>query len=72
VSRRPDPADARAVRLALTDRGTDVIERAMPVVRALDAQLTSPLGGPGSPGLRALTAALQTLLDATPQTGDTT
>ncbi len=72
VSRQPDPADARAVRLALTDRGTDVVERAMPVVRDLDARLTSPLGGPGSPGIRDLTAALQTLFDATPQTGDTT
>jgi DNA-binding MarR family transcriptional regulator len=67
VARVPDPSDARAVRLSLTDRGVEVVARAVQVVRALDAELTAPLGGPGSDQIRALGAALQALLYASPE-----
>jgi DNA-binding MarR family transcriptional regulator len=67
VTRLPHPSDARAVQLALTDRGAEVVDRAVPVVRALDAELTAPLGGPGSAEVRALGAALRTLLRAAPE-----
>lgn len=76
VARTPDPADARAVQLTLTDRGIEVVERAMGIVRSLDRELTSSLGGPDSPEIRSLGDALQTLLraapepDAAPETGD--
>jgi len=70
VTRTPHPTDARAVQLTLTPHGTEVIDRAVPVVRALDRRLTAPLGGPGSPAIQALTESLTTLLEATGQ-GDT-
>jgi DNA-binding MarR family transcriptional regulator len=65
VARVPDPADARAVQLALTDRGVEVVDRAVKVVHALHDELTGPLGGPDSAETRALRAALQTLLRET-------
>jgi DNA-binding MarR family transcriptional regulator len=55
------------VRLSLTDHGVEVVARAVQVVRALDAELTAPLGGPGSDQIRALGAALQALLHASPE-----
>jgi DNA-binding MarR family transcriptional regulator len=67
VARAPDPTDARAVRLSLTEHGLDVVDRAIAVVRALDAQLTEPLGGPDGADIRALHGALQTLLRASPE-----
>jgi MarR family transcriptional regulator, organic hydroperoxide resistance regulator len=67
VMRHPDPSDARAVQLTLTERGIEVIDEAMGVVRALDAELTSPLGGPGSADIEALGAALQALLRRAPE-----
>jgi DNA-binding MarR family transcriptional regulator len=63
--RAPDPADARAVRLTLTQSGSNVVERAMHIVRALDRELTASLGGPDSNQTRALCGALQTLLRQT-------
>jgi DNA-binding MarR family transcriptional regulator len=76
LARQPDPADARAVRLTLTNRGVEVVDRAVEVVRGLHDQLTAPIGGPDSAETRALGATLQTLLrqapapDAALQTGD--
>jgi len=76
VSRVADPADSRAVQLALTDRGVEVIDRAISVVAALNGELTTPLGGPDSPEIRALVRALETLLrgnpgpDVAPDRGD--
>jgi MarR family transcriptional regulator, organic hydroperoxide resistance regulator len=72
----PDPADARAVQLALTDRGKEVVDQAVQVVHDLHGTLTAPLGGPDSAETKALAAALQTLLggvpepDTTPREGD--
>jgi len=71
VERHRDPADARAVRLSLTERGVTVVDEAIDVVRALHHELTAPLGGPDSPRTRALRSALQTLLTTeSPNTGD--
>ena len=70
VERAPDPGDARAVQITLTDRGRDTADRAIPIVRALDRELTAVLGGPGSDQLVALGDALRTLLRTAPPTGD--
>ena len=50
VERQRDPADARAVQLSLTDRGVEVVDEAVRIVRSLHVELTAPLGGPESPG----------------------
>lgn len=76
VERARDPADARAVRLSLTERGVEVVDPAIHVVRELHHELTAPLGGPDSARTRELRSALRTLLDASdepetsPRTGD--
>jgi len=59
------------VQPALTDRGVEVADQAMDVVRALNGELTSPLGGPDSAETRALGAALQTVLREAPEPGAT-
>ncbi|HKE74611.1 MAG TPA: MarR family winged helix-turn-helix transcriptional regulator [Acidimicrobiales bacterium] len=69
VERAPDPGDARAVQITLTERGKDTADRAIPIVRALDRELTATLGGPGSARLGALGDALRTLLRTAPPTG---
>jgi DNA-binding MarR family transcriptional regulator len=66
VERVRDPADARALQLTLTPRGTAVSDEAMRVVRALDAELTAPLGGPDGPAIRALADTLRALLATAP------
>jgi MarR family transcriptional regulator, organic hydroperoxide resistance regulator len=45
VSRVIHPADPRAVQLSLTDQGTEVVQEAVKIVRALQDRLTRPLGG---------------------------
>jgi MarR family transcriptional regulator, organic hydroperoxide resistance regulator len=70
LARAPDPADARAVQLVLTARGASIADQAIPVVAALDRELTAPVGRPGSAELVALGDALRALLAALPQTGD--
>lgn len=64
VERTADPADTRAVRLAVTDAGTDVAERAIAIVRDLQDELTAPLGGIRGEGTRNLVRGLQALLAA--------
>ena len=71
IERAPDPSDARAVQITLTERGRDVADRAIPIVLALDRDLTVVLGGPGSEGLGAFGDALRTLLRTAPQPGET-
>lgn len=70
IVRSPDPTDARAVRITLTERGRDTADQAIPIVRALDRELTAVLGGPGSDQVGALGDALRTLLQTAPQPGD--
>lgn len=64
--RTADPADSRAVRLALTDHGAEVIEAAGARVMTLQNQLAEPLGGRDSERTREFVATLTTLLDAPP------
>jgi MarR family transcriptional regulator, organic hydroperoxide resistance regulator len=71
VERARDAGDARVVRLALTARGTEVVDEAVGVVQRLQRELTAPLGGPDARRTRELRAALRALLDDEPQsTGD--
>ena len=60
--RAPNPADPRAVSLALTERGEDVVARAIDVVLALQDELTAPIGGRGGARNLELIATLRTLL----------
>src|SRR5262245_54426839 len=62
VVRTVNPADPRAVQLTLTDHGTKVVVEAIAIVRRLQAEMTAPIGGPGSRQTRDLNHMLQTLL----------
>ncbi|MFJ8042041.1 MarR family winged helix-turn-helix transcriptional regulator [Kitasatospora sp. NPDC096147] len=64
LGRSRDPADPRAMRLALTEQGRDVTGRAIGVVQELLEQLLEPLGGQGSARTREFTRELALLLDA--------
>ncbi|MBE1877623.1 MarR family winged helix-turn-helix transcriptional regulator [Myceligenerans pegani] len=64
VERTRDPADTRTVRLALTDRGREVVTPALAEVRVLLDRLLAPLGGRGSDRTAAFVRDLTTLLDA--------
>jgi len=64
VERTADPADTRVMRLALTDAGTDVAERAIALVRELQDELTAPLGGVQGGRTRNLMRELEALLAA--------
>jgi DNA-binding MarR family transcriptional regulator len=61
--RAPNPADPRAVSLALTERGENVVSRAIAVVLTLQDELTAPIGGRGGARNRELIATLRTLLN---------
>jgi DNA-binding MarR family transcriptional regulator len=62
ITRIEHPGDPRAVQLALTDHGADVVVRAVGIVRDLHEDLTAPIGGTASPRGRALADTLRTLL----------
>jgi MarR family transcriptional regulator, organic hydroperoxide resistance regulator len=66
VERIGNPVDTRAVELTLTDKGSDVVERAIVTVLDLQEELTAPLGGIRSKQTQGLVDTLQTLLE----TGD--
>jgi MarR family transcriptional regulator, organic hydroperoxide resistance regulator len=63
VRRDPDPVDTRAVRLALTERGREVVRPAMTEVSKLLDRLMAPLGGLGDQRAKALARDLATLLE---------
>ncbi|WP_432026105.1 MarR family winged helix-turn-helix transcriptional regulator [Streptomyces sp. 1222.5] len=63
LTRAKDPADPRAVQLALTEQGREVTGTAIDVVQGLLGQLLAPLGGPDSPRARQFSRDLTTLLD---------
>lgn len=66
LTRSTNPADPRAVALALTERGTAVISVAMERVLALQHELLAPIGGVASDRNRELAATLTALLGAAP------
>lgn len=63
VTRIVHPVDPRAVQLTLTRKGTDVVQRAVGIVRALQDELTAPIGGTKSETNRELVRILRALLD---------
>ena len=65
IERAGDPRDTRAVRLALTATGEDVVGRAVVIVHDLQKRLMEPLGGLDSRRARTFARELATLL-ATP------
>jgi DNA-binding MarR family transcriptional regulator len=62
VERTPDARDPRAVRLALTERGREVVTEAIATVHAKHAELTSAIGGPNGARNHDLRETLLTLL----------
>jgi DNA-binding MarR family transcriptional regulator len=62
VVRATHPGDPRAVQLTLTEHGTETAERAIAIVRALQEEVTAPIGGTKSRRHRELVRMLQTLL----------
>jgi len=66
ITRRGDPTDTRAVQLALTEHGRDVVRQAIRAVHDLLERLTEPLGGLGSARTQTLTSELRALLAADP------
>jgi DNA-binding MarR family transcriptional regulator len=62
IDRVQNPDDTRAMQLALTSTGRDVVERAIVAVHALLDELTAPLGGTAGEATKALVGTLQTLL----------
>ncbi|WP_037601952.1 MarR family winged helix-turn-helix transcriptional regulator [Streptacidiphilus rugosus] len=63
VERVRDEVDTRAVRLALTERGTGTAQQAVEVVRRLHEELLEPLGGLSGERTGAFVAELTALLD---------
>ncbi len=63
IQRTRDAADTRTVRLALTDRGHEVIVPAIAIVGTLLDRLLTPLGGRSGDRTAALTLDLTALLD---------
>jgi DNA-binding MarR family transcriptional regulator len=62
IERIEHPDDQRAVQLSLTRRGTQVITRAILVVRELQDEMTAPIGGTSSRRHQELVRTLQALL----------
>ncbi|HEY3878176.1 MAG TPA: MarR family transcriptional regulator [Trebonia sp.] len=63
IQRDRDPVDSRAVRLALTGRGHEVVRPAIAEVGRLLDQLLAPLGGRGGARAQAFAQDLATLLE---------
>jgi DNA-binding MarR family transcriptional regulator len=71
ITRTEHPADPRAVQLRLTTHGIAAVRRAIAIVRALQEDLTAPIGGTQSRRNRELTRTLRALLDTPPNAGPT-
>ena len=63
VERRPNPADRRGTLVALTDKGRDLIERALPAHSANETRILSGLGEAEQEKLGALMAKLLASLE---------
>lgn len=72
IRRDEHPADTRAVQLSLTEAGTQVAQRAIAVVAALQEEFTAPIGGTQSQQTRDLVRTLKTLLTAEPRSDSVT
>ncbi|WP_222722628.1 MarR family winged helix-turn-helix transcriptional regulator [Actinomadura alba] len=62
LERADNPDDPRAVQLALTPKGVEVVKTAAPKVRELEDRYLEPLGGSASGKNLELRRTLQTLL----------
>ena len=62
VDRSRHPLDSRAMELALTEKGSTVIDEAIVKVLALQEQLTEPLGGLDSKATTQFISTMQRLL----------
>jgi DNA-binding MarR family transcriptional regulator len=63
VERVPDPADARARLVRITDRGQELVELSAGVVRDIEARWEAHLGRARTRELRRSLAALRTITD---------
>ena len=63
VRREPDPTDARARLVKITDRGREVIAITTPVVRDIEASWVSHLGAERASQLRSALQALREVTD---------
>jgi DNA-binding MarR family transcriptional regulator len=63
IERTRDPVDTRAVRLSLTERGSEVTGEAIGLVHPLLDRLTEPLGGLGGARTEEFVRELNALLD---------
>jgi DNA-binding MarR family transcriptional regulator len=66
VERRPDPADGRATRIALTRRGRALVDRAMTEHAARAAEVAAALSAPDRQRLGTLLGALLHALESRP------
>ena len=71
LERPADPDDPRAVRLGLTERGREVSTAAFEVMRELNEELTSAIGGTKGEQNRRLRTTLQALLGEENTGGET-
>ena len=67
VTRAEHPDDPRARQLAITDKGTAVIQQAVAIVHALQDELTAPIGGVAGPRNKELIRTLRALLGDPPE-----
>lgn len=68
VSRRPDPEDARARLVTITDKGRDLVDLSVPVVAAVEAAWERHLGRDHTEQLRRILTELREITDL-PQPG---
>ncbi|WP_231930473.1 MarR family winged helix-turn-helix transcriptional regulator [Friedmanniella luteola] len=63
VSRTPDPTDARARLVLLTDRGRELVELSLPVVRQIESAWQTHLGAARTRELRSALEKLREITD---------
>jgi len=63
VSRIPDPTDARARLVLLTDRGRELVELSLPVVREIESAWQAHLGAARTRELRSALEKLREITD---------
>ena len=63
VERRPDPADARARIVTITDKGRELVDLSIPVVAQVEAEWTAHLGAERTEQLRSILRDLREITD---------